>query len=103
MAPAEVDAVLHAHPAVVDAATFAIPDARLGEEIAAAVVLREEGAISERALRRWIAGRVSPHKIPRRIWVVDTLPRTGPRTGSGKVQRGELSRRFRPARSAPAS
>jgi acyl-coenzyme A synthetase/AMP-(fatty) acid ligase len=99
MAPAEVDAVLHAHPAVVDAATFAIPDARLGEEIAAAVVLREEGAISERALRRWIAGRVSPHKIPRRIWVVDTLPRTG----SGKVQRGELSRRFRPARSAPAS
>jgi acyl-CoA synthetase (AMP-forming)/AMP-acid ligase II len=90
IAPTEVDGVLRAHPAVADAATFALPDARLGEEIAAAVVLHEKGALSERELRRWVARRVSPHKIPRHIWVVEALPRTG----SGKVQRGELSRRF---------
>ena len=95
IAPTEIDEVLRAHPAVVDAAAFAIPDTRLGEEIAAAVVLREEGVLDERALRRWTAGRLSPHKIPRRIWFVDELPRTG----SGKVQRGELSRTF----SAPSS
>jgi acyl-CoA synthetase (AMP-forming)/AMP-acid ligase II len=90
IAPTEIDGVLRAHPAVADAATFGLPDARLGEEIAAAVVLRETGALSERELRRWVARRVSPHKIPRHIWVVEALPRTG----SGKVQRGELSRRF---------
>jgi acyl-CoA synthetase (AMP-forming)/AMP-acid ligase II len=90
IAPTEIDEVLRAHPAIADAAVFAIPDARLGEEVAAAVVLREEGALDERALRRWVARHVSPHKIPRRVWVVDELPRTG----SGKVQRGDLSRRF---------
>ena len=90
IAPPEIDEVLRAHPAVADAAAFAIPDARLGEEIAAAIVLREEGALDERALRRWVAERLSPHKIPRSIWFADELPRTG----SGKVQRGELSRRF---------
>jgi oxalate---CoA ligase len=97
IAPAEIDEVLRTHPAVADAAAFAIPDPRLGEEIAAAVVLREEGPVKERTLRRWVAGRVSPHKIPRRIWVIDALPRTG----SGKVQRGELSRRFSPPGDEP--
>jgi acyl-CoA synthetase (AMP-forming)/AMP-acid ligase II len=90
IAPTEVDEALRAHPAVADAAAFAILDTRLGEEVAAAVVLREAGTLDARALRRWVAGRLSPHKIPRRIWFVDELPRTG----SGKVQRGELSRRF---------
>jgi acyl-CoA synthetase (AMP-forming)/AMP-acid ligase II len=91
IAPTELDEVLRAHPAIADAAAFAIPDARLGEEIAAAVVLRRGGTMDERGLRRWAARRLSPHKIPRRIWFVDALPRTG----SGKIQRGELTRRFR--------
>jgi acyl-CoA synthetase (AMP-forming)/AMP-acid ligase II len=94
IAPTEIDQVLRAHPAIADAAAFAIPDARLGEEIAAAVVLREEGTVAARVLRGWVAERLSPHKIPRRIWFLDELPRTG----SGKVQRGELSRRFSPPR-----
>lgn len=96
ISPAEIDGVLRAHPAVADAAAFALPDARLGQEVAAAIVLHEEGAIDERTLRGWTAGRLSPHKIPRRIWIVDELPRTG----SGKVQRGELARRFSSAGSA---
>jgi len=90
ISPAEIDGVLREHPAVADAAAFALPDARLGHEVAAAIVLRDEHAIDERALRGWAAGRLSPHKIPRRIWIVDELPRTG----SGKVQRAELARRF---------
>ena len=95
IAPTEIDEVIRALPGIADAAAFAIPDPRLGEEVAAAVVLREKGAVDARTLRRWVARRLSPHKIPRRIWVVDALPRTG----SGKVQRGELSRAFSAVRS----
>ena len=93
IAPHEIDDVLRAHPAVADAAAFGLPQPRLGEEAAAAVVLRAPGAIDARELRRWAAVRLSPHKIPRRIWFVDQLPRTG----SGKVQRGVLTERFRNA------
>jgi acyl-coenzyme A synthetase/AMP-(fatty) acid ligase len=50
-------------------------------------------------LRRSVASRLAPHKIPRRIWFVDELPRTG----SGKVQRSELARTFRSARSVSLS
>jgi acyl-CoA synthetase (AMP-forming)/AMP-acid ligase II len=91
IAPTEIDEVLRTHPAVADAAAFAIPDSRLGEEVAAAVVLREKGAVDARSLRRWVAGRLSPHKVPRRIWFVGALPRTG----SGKVQRGALTVQYR--------
>jgi acyl-CoA synthetase (AMP-forming)/AMP-acid ligase II len=89
--PHELDDALRSHPAVADAAAFALPHRRLGEEAAAAVVLREPGALSERELRRWVASRLSPHKVPRRIWFVAELPRTG----SSKVQRGVLSEQFR--------
>lgn len=91
IAPYEVDDVLRAHPLIADAAAFALPDPRLGEEVAAAVVLREDGAITARELRRWLARRLSPHKIPRTIRFVTELPRTG----SAKVQRGVLAERFR--------
>jgi acyl-CoA synthetase (AMP-forming)/AMP-acid ligase II len=91
--PHEIDDVLRSHPAVADAAAFGLPHPRLGEEAAAAVVLREPGALEARKLRRWAASRLSPHKVPRRIWFVDQLPRTG----SGKVQRGVLAERFQNA------
>jgi len=90
ISPIEVDEVLLAHPAVSAAATFAIPDDLLGEEIAAAVVLVEGREASRRDLRRWLIHQVAPHKVPRRIWFVDDLPRTA----SGKVQRGVLTERF---------
>jgi acyl-CoA synthetase (AMP-forming)/AMP-acid ligase II len=91
IAPREVDEVLAAHSAVRAAATFAVPDARLGEDIAAAVVLERVGAATPRELREWMLERLAPQKVPRRIWFVDELPRTA----SGKVQRGVLSERFR--------
>jgi acyl-CoA synthetase (AMP-forming)/AMP-acid ligase II len=91
IAPGEIDEVLRQHPAVKDAAAFALPDARLGEDIAVAVVAAEGATPTRRALRRWMLDRLAPHKTPRRIWFVDELPRTG----SGKVQRLALSERFR--------
>ncbi|MGH2617109.1 MAG: AMP-binding protein [Thermomicrobiales bacterium] len=88
IAPCEVDAVLLAHRAVRAAATFPVRDARLGEDIVAAVVLESGSAILPRALRRWMLDRLQPDKVPRRIWFVDALPLTP----TGKVQRGELTR-----------
>ncbi len=90
IAPVEVDHALLSHPAVAEAAVFAVPDTRLGEDIVAAVVLRPEMTASQRELRRWLLDRLSSHKVPRRIWMVDALPRTR----TGKVQRGVLTDRF---------
>jgi oxalate---CoA ligase len=90
IAPLEVDDAILAHPAVADAATFAVPDARLGEDIVAAVVLRPGATVTPRALRRWLLDRLTPYKVPRRIWFVTELPRTT----TGKVQRRVLAERF---------
>jgi acyl-CoA synthetase (AMP-forming)/AMP-acid ligase II len=88
IAPAEVDAVLTAHPAVRAAASFGVPDARLGEDLVAAVVLEPGQRASAWELRSWMLARLSPHKVPRRLWFVTELARTE----LGKVQRGALSR-----------
>jgi acyl-CoA synthetase (AMP-forming)/AMP-acid ligase II len=94
IAPAEVDQALLAHPSVRDAAAFAVPHARLGEDVVAAVVPRDGCDLTPRELRRWLLDRLSPHKAPRRIWYLDDLPRTA----TGKVRRGELTRRWRAER-----
>lgn len=91
IAPAEVDAALLAHPAVREAAAFPAPDERYGQDIVVAVALEPGQTASARALRTWMLERLAPHKVPRRIWFVDELPRTA----TGKVQRTTLSERFR--------
>ncbi|MCC7021925.1 MAG: AMP-binding protein [Thermomicrobiales bacterium] len=93
IAPAEVDRALLSHPAVAEAATFAVPDDRLGEDIVAAVVPRAGLSPSARELRGWLLDQLSPAKVPRRVWFVERLPRTA----SGKVQRRELARRWQEA------
>jgi acyl-CoA synthetase (AMP-forming)/AMP-acid ligase II len=90
IAPMEVDAVLRSHPAVHDAAAFAVPDTLLGEDIVAAVVLEHGQTTTARELRAWMIDRLSRHKVPRRIWFLDALPYTS----TGKVQRGKLADRF---------
>jgi acyl-coenzyme A synthetase/AMP-(fatty) acid ligase len=75
---------------VAEAATFAVPDARFGEDIAAAVVLREGMPVQAWELRGWLLDQLAPFKVPRRIWIVERLPRTA----SGKVQRRMLAENF---------
>ena len=88
--PDEVDAALRSHPAIVEAAVFAVPDALLGEDLVAAVVLKHEETIERKAIHAWLLDRLPLFKVPRRIWLVEELPRTP----TGKVQRSELTRRW---------
>ena len=88
VSPREVDETLLDHPGVAQAVAFALPHATLGEEVAAAVVPREPGAVDARALREFAAARLAAFKVPRRVVLVDEIPK-GP---TGKVQRIGLAR-----------
>ena len=98
ISPREVDEALLDHPAVGQAVTFAMPDSRLGEEVAAAVVLRD-AAVSEQELRRFVAERLSYFKVPKRILILDEIPK-GP---TGKLQRIGLADKLGLSGDAPAS
>jgi len=87
IAPREVDEVLLAHPAVAEAVTFGIPHPTLGEDVGAAVVLREQGSSTDAALRRFVAGRLALFKVPGRVVIVDAIPRSA----TGKVERMTLA------------
>jgi len=88
ISPFEIEAALAAHPNVADAVAFAIPDPRYGEEVGAAVVL--DGGGDEAALRAWCAERLAPFKVPRRIFLLDEIPRTP----TGKLQRARIGARL---------
>ena len=83
ISPREVDEALLQHPAVGQAVTFAMPHERLGEEVAAAVVLRDGSEAEERELRRFVGERLADFKTPRRIVILDEIPKGA----TGKVQR----------------
>ena len=83
ISPREIDEVLGTHPAVANAVAFAIPDNRLGEDVAAAVVLRPGYAATEIEIRNHAADRIAQYKVPRRVVFLDELPK-GP---TGKLQR----------------
>ena len=87
ISPREVDDVLAAHPAVAQVAAFSIPDPRLGEDIAAAVVLRSGRKAEESELRAWTAARLAYFKVPKRIVFVPEIPK-GP---TGKLRRMDLA------------
>lgn len=90
ISPSEIDSILAIHPAVAEAATFAVPHARLGEDVAAAVVLRPGAKATPLQLRRYLEDRLATFKVPRRIHFLDQLPQTA----SGKIHRAGLSKRF---------
>lgn len=89
VSPREVEEVFLDHPAVAQALAFAIPDDALGEEVGLAVVLRNRD-VSEEQLRRYAAGRLIAFKVPRRVIVLDEIPK-GP---TGKPQRIGLAARL---------
>jgi long-chain acyl-CoA synthetase len=84
---AEVEAALYRHPAVAEVSVFGVPDERLGEEVGAAVVLREGHEASAKDLRDHCVSIMAKHKIPAFIWFSkDPLPRNA----SGKFLKREL-------------
>ena len=90
ISPREVDEVLMDHPAVAQAVTFAMPHDKLGEEVAAAVVLREGETAEEGEIREFVSGRVADFKVPRRVLVLDEIPKGA----TGKLQRIGLAEKL---------
>jgi acyl-CoA synthetase (AMP-forming)/AMP-acid ligase II len=90
VAPLEIDAVLMDHPAVQQCVTFALPHDKLGEEVAAAVVLREGRTCDERMLRDFAASRLAAFKVPRKIVFVAEIPKGA----TGKLQRIGLAEKL---------
>jgi acyl-CoA synthetase (AMP-forming)/AMP-acid ligase II len=90
ISPREVDEVLMEHPAVAQVVTFALPHDKLGEEVAAAVVLRAGMTLESRELREFAAQRLADFKVPRKIVLLDEIPK-GP---TGKLQRIGLAQKL---------
>jgi len=84
---AEVEAAVHHHPAIAECCVFGVPDVRLGEDVAAAVVLRPGYHLTAEELRAHCADHLARHKIPNHIWfMTEALPRNA----NGKFLKREL-------------
>ena len=88
--PQEIEALLLGHPSVAEAAVVGWPSREFNEEVAAFVVPR--GELDEAALVALCRERLAPYKVPRRVFLVDDLPRTS----VGKVQKAALVERLEP-------
>jgi long-chain acyl-CoA synthetase len=84
--PREIEEVLYEHPAVQEAAVVAVPDEALGEEVGAAVALKQGERLDADELKAFVKDQVAAYKYPRKIWFVDELPK-GP---TGKVLKREI-------------
>jgi len=82
--PREIEEVLYEHPAVSEAAVVGVPDAALGEEVVAAIVPRGDADVKD--IRQFVKARVAAYKYPRRIWLLEALPK-GP---TGKILKREI-------------
>ncbi len=83
VSPREVDEILMDHPAVAQVVCFGMPHPKLGEEVAAAVVLREGQQASERDLQTFVATRAAEFKVPKKILILEEIPKGA----TGKLQR----------------
>jgi fatty-acyl-CoA synthase len=81
--PAEVEEFLLGHPDIAQAQVFGLPDERLGEEVAAWIVLKPGRTGDAEAIRAWSRGKIAGYKIPRHIRFVDGFPLTA----TGKPQK----------------
>jgi long-chain acyl-CoA synthetase len=84
--PREIEEVLYEHPAVAEAAVIGVPDDNMGEEVGAAVVLKEGKEVDADELREFVKEQVANYKYPRKIWFPDELPK-GP---TGKILKREV-------------
>ena len=83
--PAEVESVMHAHPAVAEAALIGVPDEKWGE-VGRAIVVRTEQELTEADLIAYLRERLAGYKVPKSIVFVDSLPQTG----AGKIDKQAL-------------
>ena len=90
ISPLEVDAILMDHPAVAQCLAFAVPHEKLGEEVGAAIVLREGASATEHELRDFAATRLAAYKVPRRIVFLEEIPKGA----TGKLQRIGLAQKL---------
>jgi acyl-CoA synthetase (AMP-forming)/AMP-acid ligase II len=90
ISPREVDEVLMDHPAVAQVVTFGMPHDKLGEEVAAAVVLREGKTATDREIREFAATKLADFKVPRKILIMDEIPKGA----TGKLQRIGLAQKL---------
>jgi long-chain acyl-CoA synthetase len=87
--PREVEEVLYAHPAVAEAAVVGIPHPDLGEEVGAAVVIKDGADVTAEDIRAYVKDNVAAYKYPRHVWLSEALPK-GP---SGKILKREIAAR----------
>jgi acyl-CoA synthetase (AMP-forming)/AMP-acid ligase II len=90
ISPREVDDVLMDHPAVRQVVTFAVPHDKLGEDVAAAVVLREGHSVTDKELRAFVGQHLAPFKVPRTILFLEEIPKGA----TGKLQRIGLAQKL---------
>jgi acyl-CoA synthetase (AMP-forming)/AMP-acid ligase II len=90
ISPREVDEALMDHPAVLQVVTFGVPHEMLGEDVAAAVVLREGASASEAELRAFLSERIAAFKTPRKILFLAEIPKGA----TGKLQRIGLAQKL---------
>jgi len=90
ISPREVDEVLLDHPDIAQVVTFAMPHDKLGEDVAAAVVLVEGSNTDERAIRDFAGTRLADFKVPRKVVILDEIPKGA----TGKMQRIGLAKKL---------
>ena len=90
ISPREVDEIIMEHPAVHQCVTFAMPHDMLGEDVAAAIVLRQGSAATDKELREFASARLAPYKVPRKILILTEIP-VG---ATGKLQRIGLAQKL---------
>ena len=78
------------HPAIAQAVTFAMPHPKLGEDVAAAIVLREGEETDERSVRDFASGRLADFKVPRKVLILEEIPKGA----TGKLQRIGLAEKL---------
>lgn len=101
VSPAEVEDVLHRHPAVRQAAVVGVPDSRLMEVTAAFVIANEGTACEPDTVIAWCRGQMAGFKVPRHVWVVEEFESIG-MTASSKVQKKPLAAHARKLLGLPA-
>jgi amino acid adenylation domain-containing protein len=90
ISPFEIDEALLDHPEVLQAVAFPVPHRSLGEDVAAALVVRDPLSTTEASIREYLSGRLAPFKMPACLLMVDDIPKSS----TGKIRRSALAELF---------